>query len=530
MDQLRRLFQTVYREAMALLGMLTFSDCEDNLPELEMDSVRDNLNQSGRWESFLTNKDNENIFGNRDDRITWIWRNRFEKNPTRRTAWIRECDGLGWPVFRDGPVHAYGRNVTSFLEKLLFLIHVLGGQPARTREILGIRYRNSRTGGMRNIFVEKGRIAICTIYHKSMVRGGSIKAIWRFLPTIISKLVVYYLWLVRPFWDLVQPRAGRTEIRSDYLWAADPKEDEGYRTEIFKVWPGDRVRSTLASHAKRIIGTGLNVSIWRHISTAILRRFLSQHTGLVRKDKGDIDNNCMEDTDDGSNDDGVDFIGDLQHGTSTSVAGSQYGRELRDGKYAIGIVRDQFEGLSKDWHQVFRFGGHSTKRKQARDVSDQTGGAMRTRHLRFRKMALVSILRTMLGSETATFRGNQERVLRTLQDGFPGVVAQIIGTGEGKSMTFLIPSRAAPDGLTVVVLPLNALMEDLMAKCGKFGIQAVRWDSSWPERVQTATIVFVTPESFITKTFRTAMEAIWEYSRLDRIVLDKYHLALNSFK
>jgi len=49
-------------------------------------------------------------------------------------------------------VRAYTRRVVAFREKLLVLVHLTGGQPARGTEILSVRHRNTVKGEHRNVF------------------------------------------------------------------------------------------------------------------------------------------------------------------------------------------------------------------------------------------------------------------------------------------------------------------------------------------------------------------------------------------
>ena len=55
-------------------------------------------------------------------------------------------------------VPQYRRQVERFREKLLAMVHVTEGQPGRTGEILGLRFRNTGQGGVRNIFVQRGMV------------------------------------------------------------------------------------------------------------------------------------------------------------------------------------------------------------------------------------------------------------------------------------------------------------------------------------------------------------------------------------
>ena len=85
----------------------------------------------------------------------------------------------------------YLKLISAFLETLCLLIHITGGQPARAFELLSIRYFNTIQGGHRNIFVEGGPRVNTQIIHI-------------FLPKAVSKMVIWYLWLIVPFKEYLE--------------------------------------------------------------------------------------------------------------------------------------------------------------------------------------------------------------------------------------------------------------------------------------------------------------------------------------
>jgi len=114
--------------------------------------------------------------------------------------------------------NAYLNRVDAFLERLLLLIHITCGQPARGTELLTLCYSNGHLGNHRNIFIEHGLVSTVTAYHKGYSTTGSTKIIHRYLPMPIGKALVYYLWLVLPFCQQLKLLAFRdTSAPSPYL-------------------------------------------------------------------------------------------------------------------------------------------------------------------------------------------------------------------------------------------------------------------------------------------------------------------------
>jgi len=46
----------------------------------------------------------------------------------------------------------------------------------------------------------------------------------------------------------------------------------------------------------------------------------------------------------------------------------------------------------------------------------------------------------------------------------------VMRTGGGKSLFFMIPAMCSRDGITIVIIPLNSLRDDLQRRCIKAGI------------------------------------------------------------
>ncbi|KAI8416192.1 hypothetical protein FOFC_02501, partial [Fusarium oxysporum] len=400
---------------------------------------------------------------------------------------VSQLPQIPWSSFEDD--HSEDRVGYSFLEddrnrscprinsscppiNCLLLMHMVSGQPARATEILSIRHKNTMNGGVRNIFAHNGLMCFVTSYHKSFRATGQAKVIHRYLPREVSELLVWYLWLVLPFWQQVQGIVKDAGIRSPYLWPDevvrkvdiskteqrerrqaemetgsgnggrgdddddddDDNMDPNIKFESWveeRNWTSDRVRRIIQRHSRRLLGTMLNISSWRQIAVAIARRYLN---GAFKESTLD------EDEDDDIEDSPV----DLQAGHGTHVAGMVYAREMQQGLFSTATMRDKFRSVSRQWHRLLEFrdgdefidraGGGAWRRKREREPfkTEQEHNQLQ----RFRRMQQVDIagqLRQMLGPDAA-FRGQQEAVIRAIMRGESPIV-QITGTGGGKSMS-----------------------------------------------------------------------------------------------
>jgi hypothetical protein len=409
-----------------------------------------------------------------DDRNrTWLeagknWSiRRITDSAARRKIWFDHGREDGKP-FRARAVQSYGQTVKELMERMFLLMHMVSGQPARATEILSIRHKNTMNGGVRNIFAHNGLICFVTSYHKSFRATGQAKVIHRYLPREVSELLVWYLWLVLPFWQQVQGIIKDAGIRSSYSWPDevvrkveiseteqrerrqadietgsgedgfgsgnggrgddddDDNADPNIKLESWveeRNWTSDRVRRIIQRHSRRLLGTMLNISSWRQIAVAIARRYLN---GAFKESTLDED----------EYDDIEDRPVDLQAGHGTHVAGMVYAREMQQGLFSTATMRDKFRSVSRQWHRLLEF-------RDGDEFSDRAGGAWRRKRerepfeteqehnqlQRFRRMQQVDIagqLRQMLGPDAA-FRGQQEAVIRAIMRGESPVV-QITGT------------------------------------------------------------------------------------------------------
>ncbi|KAG6310454.1 hypothetical protein E4U44_005501 [Claviceps purpurea] len=222
--------------------------------------------------------------------------------------------------------------------------------------------------------------------------------------------------------------------------------------------------------------------------------------------------------------DGIDDeASDLQAGHGTHVAGMIYARELQQGLGGTAMARERFREVSTKWHGFFDFHvrdaaqpGKNRKRELFESDRDEA------RYDRLHKLQQVNIsgqLQQMMGRGTE-FRGQQSSVIRAVIAGDTPIV-QITSTGGGKSLSFMLPAYCSPHGTTIVIVPLVALQQDLFERCIKLKITAIIWKSGHSN--PPASVVFVTPESAVTKGFEDFVRRLQNRGVLDRVVVDECH-------
>jgi hypothetical protein len=72
-------------------------------------------------------------------------------------------------------------------------MYLYSRQLARAPELLGMRWKNTAYGGVRNIFIKEGLVAFVATYYKGYRSSGSIKIVYRYLLREVGELLVSYL-------------------------------------------------------------------------------------------------------------------------------------------------------------------------------------------------------------------------------------------------------------------------------------------------------------------------------------------------
>ncbi|KAK1514262.1 hypothetical protein CABS01_16742 [Colletotrichum abscissum] len=345
------------------------------------------------------------------------------------------------------------------------------------------------------MFAHNGMMCFVTSYHKGYRSSGQTKKIHRDLLREAGELLVWYLLLVFPFWreaDGISKQAyhysvffdsdGQTDADAD----ADAGEDvdDSRATWTWKedrTWTTDRARRIKQRHSVRLLGNKLYVSMWRHSAIAIANWILNEAFG--RWNPGRIG-----DEDEDEND---------KLGDSPGVAAKQ----------------QHFRKVSGQWHrflgieaedQASSWGGSGGLKRKVELYDGVRLVARLRRFARLRQTDVAGLLRQMTGNHTATSRGNQERVAQDIVNSHSPIV-QIMGTGGGKSLSFMLPAFCSPDGVTIVITTLTALRTDLDAR---------------------SSVIFVTPESVISKGFQDFVAGLGSRQALDRVVVDECHVIL----
>ncbi|KAI4192651.1 MAG: hypothetical protein LQ350_008599 [Teloschistes chrysophthalmus] len=501
MAELRGMIHGLVAQAQKLLcHELLMLPSEEQPPRIPWSSLRDNpVNQEKGWNFIQDERNPWPVDGD-----TWLW-NRVGRDRRLQQRFIQPGGELRWQYMA---IKQYLGLAGRFLEKLLVLCHLTGGQPARAPEILSIRQCNTRYGDSRDLFIEDRMVVLITRYHKGYAISGSVKVIHRYLPRAVGELMIWYLWLFQPFHRRIRMVVWDDKEESALIWPGQGPS---------RPWTSLRMSRALQDASQAGIGVKFGLQVWRQLAIGISRRKLqSEHT--FREDDEDEDGDFYEDE--------AGEILDLQSGHSSHVAGIVYARGIHEIHGVVASKRKRFRGASIAWHDFLGFvdeAGVEMGRKRRAEFEFEAEDAAFGRWKRLRQVDMQTELRGMLGEE-ARFRGIQSEALEAIRQGQSPVVV-VMGTGGGKSLLFMLPAWISRGGTTVVVVPLIALRQDLIDRCRQVGIPCAIWKSSQP--ADGARIVLVTSESAVGEAFATFLNRLKTMQQLDRIVMDECHTVLN---
>jgi superfamily II DNA helicase RecQ len=487
---------------------------EGEIPDVPWNTIRDDpTNTTPGW-SFL---DDERTRLPVDGK-SWLFE-RIGQHSDIRQRFERPGTATG---LNGVEVEKYMASVARFREKLLCCMHILGGQPGRATEVLSIRHSNTWKGGHRNIFIEDGLVAFVTRYHKGFALSGDVKLIHRYLPREIGTLLVWYLWLVRPFERRLQAIVGDQYMKG-------LKEDQKSESKVARLfcrdgngrqWTPDRMRQALERVTSKGLGHGLHILAYRHIAIGISRRYMRGGTAFSKDEDGKGGN------------DGEDEIEDLQAAHGSYMAGLVYARGMFEMHGAVASRRQQFRESSIDWHRFFAMQSAmemTVGQKRKRDWFDEEAKeGQYERWARLKEMNMrVQFARMMnLEEKEGEFRGVQKQAIEAIQERVSQVVA-VMPTGTGKSILFMLPAWVQRGGTTVVIVPLTVLRHDMQQRCARLGISCAEWEGSLTPP-DGASIVLMTPEAALDDGEGSSfINRLKVTRRLDRIVIDECHVILN---
>ncbi|KAI3572913.1 hypothetical protein IWW34DRAFT_837925 [Fusarium oxysporum f. sp. albedinis] len=523
--------------------------------KINMGRIVDNMIRLGAGQSFTSNPKNK-----------WL-----EAGPAKvirlMEASIWDATRVRWKRQR---VKRWLRDLKLLRETLLVLVHTWGGLPGRGPEITTLRHCDSWQL-MRNIFILDGQVMIVTDRDKMKAIRDNGRKVARFVPDRIGRMIVAYIaWLLptervlRRECQLAEPRGEQLE----YMW----------RDGCSSVWETDRLSRQLGRVTQAGTGVRLGVGRYRAIAIEMGRRI----RGLVMKqlegkmddedeDNIEIDQITGEPVDCGGS---WNIVWDLQSTHGTRIARQHYAVHIGfPGKLQPEMIAT-FKEISKLWHQFLEESSSAEEGKEAKapkrkrdsqktDEQQQSidSPTQMTRSSKRRKITqeeepaqkrkeiketreekeekkkkkledeMRDGLRKLLGPK-ATWRSDKQaesmRSIMTLKADQTAI--NVLPTGAGKSILFMLPAVMQDTGTSIVVVPFVALMDDLVTRATDMGVDCIRYRSSMNSgregMPRAARLIVVSADIVSSAEFCGYVDGLSCTGLLQRIFVDECHTVI----
>ena len=409
---------------------------------------------------------------------------------------------------------------------------------------------------------------IITDRDKSRAIRGLGRKVARFLPDRLGKMMVAYVTWVVPWEEMlheVTKIPGPSKELRSYMWKDARKG----------AWETAQLSDSMASLTGRHMGVELMVSDYRHFAILLGRTIKGIVIREVEVEMGEQqggDDMLGVDPTTGERRYKVkmDYIWDLQATHGSVIARRHYALDGRFPNQLQPEMMAHFREISRLWHGFLMGGddgaeGGVKRKRRETDDGDQnqstgkaTGKKARqgretwkdgrgretrddaqgkgTHHNRQGKETRARAtageiqdgLQQLIGLNAAWKTKEQGEAMEQIMSlsGRESLIV-VLPTGGGKSVLFMLPGLIKGAGTSIVVVPFTALMDDLVDRARKSGVDCIRWKPASREGGEQhrpmAKMVVVSADVASTQQFIDYADGLRAQKLLDRIYVDECH-------
>jgi hypothetical protein len=322
-DDIKKCFNDMEKEAITLWETKVL--CGTKL-HIKYGYLADDLSNKEVGYSFLTDPRNKCLQGHSMSLATAIL-----ANPDLRKQFIVGHNAeTGKPEWNKIELRKWLYHYAQFEEIQLSRLEMTGGAPGRVTELSGMNLCNTQTRHERNLCMLWPYVSALRMYHKSGNLTGQDKLIPHAFDGLSSDLIIQDQVLARPFAILAVM----------ICFPDQPDKWRLYRERLFvnngKEFATRNITDCMVRFTRPVIGTGLGVNAWRHISKAFKKKLC---------------NRVME---------------VLEEGEEEDVDDAQAGRTRSTGNRVYGVSHDTLSGVAEDVLPLFL--DHSTDWQKTLEV------------------------------------------------------------------------------------------------------------------------------------------------------------------
>lgn len=168
--------------------------------------------------------------------------------------------------------------------RLLLLLEMLSGGPARGRELTGMLYRTTQGQSLRNL-VANGRILnLLRTHGKTSLRDADYRVVPHAINAFTASILIQDLVLLRSFatFAILTCYPDRPEVLTTYQYQLFVNQDKSFKTE--------HISELMAFYSLQHLGFRLTVRPFRHIAIAFRRLLCPGDTVLFDDDDTEVRN------------------------------------------------------------------------------------------------------------------------------------------------------------------------------------------------------------------------------------------------
>ena len=137
---------------------------------------------------------------------------------------------------------------------------------------------------------------------------------------------------------------------------------------------------------------------------------------------------------------------------------------------------------------------------------------------------MLDLLKEFLNNPLAQFRiEEQELLLKAILLKVPYILG-ILPTSSGKSLTYLLTCSLNISKITIVIVPLVGLKNDLIKRAKEFNIPCSIYEDNY--KFNNLTLILI--KSIITSNFIFDLLKLINEDKIDRIIFDEYYLLITA--
>lgn len=136
---------------------------------------------------------------------------------------------------------------------------------------------------------------------------------------------------------------------------------------------------------------------------------------------------------------------------------------------------------------------------------------------------LIPNLRRFLNNNEAQFKSKEQEMAVVHSCNSTDDALVVLSTGAGKSLVFMLPAYIQKEKVSIVIVPLLALQQDLIKRCEDAGLQACLWNA---KDVAGTLVVVVSAEHLSSAKYVAFVRQLYATNKIHAIFVDEAHLVL----